>query len=108
MQPNPTLNRNVQTGQPMQDEKLLSWCETDRRRAAAFTQTDPWRVLRIASEFVEGFDELALLGPAVTMFGSARVTESDPYYATAREIGRQLAERGFTVITGGGPGLMEA
>lgn len=108
MQPNPTLNRNVQTGQPMQDEKLLSWCEPDRRRAAEFVSSDPWRVLRITSEFVEGFEELALLGPGVSVFGSARVHEDDPWYAKGREIGHLLVEAGYAVITGGGPGLMEA
>jgi len=108
MQPNPTLNRNQRLGRPMQDENLLSWCEPDRRRAAEFTHTDPWRVLRILSEFVDGFDALATLGPAVSIFGSARVTPSDPYYAKAREIARRLADAGFAVITGGGPGIMEA
>src|SRR5262245_9167786 len=106
--PNPTLNRAVETGQPLQDEKLLAWCEPDRRRAAEFTNTDPWRVLRILGAFVEGFDELAPLGPAVTIFGSARVAADDPMYDLARKVGHALARAGFTVITGGGPGLMEA
>ncbi len=69
---------------------------------------DPWRVLRILSEFVEGFDALADLGPAVTVFGSARVPASDPLYAQGEAIGQALARRGFAVITGGGPGIMEA
>ncbi len=69
---------------------------------------DPWRVLRIMSEFVEGFDALADLGPAVTVFGSARVDPSDPLYELGRATGRALAKRGFAVITGGGPGIMEA
>lgn len=107
-QPNPTLNRNLNIGRPMQDESLLSWCEPDRRRAAEFMHTDPWRVLRIVSEFVDGFDALALLGPAVSIFGSARVTASDPFYTKAWEIARLLAEAGFAIITGGGPGIMEA
>ncbi|HZU06728.1 MAG TPA: TIGR00730 family Rossman fold protein [Chloroflexota bacterium] len=89
----------------MQDEKLLAWCATER---AAFTQTDTWRVLRILGEFVEGFDELSQLGPAVSVFGSARVPPTDPLYELARAIGRELARAGFAVITGGGPGLMEA
>jgi len=69
---------------------------------------DPWRVLRILSEFVEGFDALNEVGPAVTVFGSARTKRTDPYYAAGEELGRALANRGFAVITGGGPGLMEA
>lgn len=69
---------------------------------------DPWRVLRIQSEFVEGFDALAGLGPAVACFGSARTSRTDPMYRTARHIGRRLAEAGVAVVTGGGPGIMEA
>jgi uncharacterized protein (TIGR00730 family) len=69
---------------------------------------DPWRVLRILSEFVEGFDALNEVGPAVTVFGSARAASDDPYYAAGRALGAALARRGFAVITGGGPGIMEA
>src|SRR5213592_1962745 len=69
---------------------------------------DPWRVLRILSEFVEGFDALNDVGPAVTVFGSARTDRDDPYYAAGRALGAALAHRGFAVITGGGPGIMEA
>jgi len=69
---------------------------------------DPWRVLRILSEFVEGFDALNEVGPAVTVFGSARAKRQDPYYKAGEQIGRALANRGFAVITGGGPGIMEA
>jgi uncharacterized protein (TIGR00730 family) len=72
------------------------------------THTDMWRVLRIQSEFVEGFGALATLGPAVSVFGSARIPPDDPAYALAEEVGRRLADAGFAVITGGGPGLMEA
>jgi uncharacterized protein (TIGR00730 family) len=72
------------------------------------TSTDMWRVLRIQSEFVEGFGSLATLGPAVSVFGSARIGPDDPAYALTEDIGRRLAEAGFAVITGGGPGLMEA
>ena len=86
-----------------EDRKLL---ETSGR--PAFLDTDPWRALRILSEFVEGFDALATLGPAITVFGSARVDESSAVYATAREIGRLLANEGYAIITGGGPGVMEA
>ncbi|WP_423125861.1 TIGR00730 family Rossman fold protein [Kocuria palustris] len=73
-----------------------------------FTRTDPWRIMRIQSEFVDGFDTLARLGPAVTVFGSARVPEGAADYDLAREVGRALGRAGYTVITGGGPGIMEA
>jgi uncharacterized protein (TIGR00730 family) len=69
---------------------------------------DPWRVLRILSEFVEGFDALGEVGPAVTVFGSARSKPNDPYYKAGVKLGAALARRGFAVITGGGPGIMEA
>ena len=74
----------------------------------AFLDSDPWRALRILSEFVEGFDALATVGPAVTVFGSARVPDGAPMYELAREIARKLAKSGFAIITGGGPGIMEA
>jgi uncharacterized protein (TIGR00730 family) len=86
-----------------EDERLL-----ERRPSPAFLDTDPWRALRILSEFVEGFDAMAQVGPAVTMFGSARTAPSTPLYKLARTIGRRLAEAGYAVITGGGPGTMEA
>jgi uncharacterized protein (TIGR00730 family) len=85
------------------DEGLLQ-----RQEDPGFVHTDPWRVLRIMGEFVDGFDVLARVGMAVTVFGSARVNEDSPYYAAAREVGRGLAELGYAVITGGGPGCMEA
>lgn len=75
---------------------------------AAWTKTDPWRVLRIQSEFVEGFGAMAEMPPCISVFGSARLREDSPYYAVAREIARRLAEAGWGVITGGGPGMMEA
>ena len=71
-------------------------------------RTDQWRVLRIMAEFVEGFDALARVGRAVSVFGSARITEADPMYEQARLLAAGLAKRGFAVITGGGPGIMEA
>jgi uncharacterized protein (TIGR00730 family) len=86
-----------------EDRKLL-----ERTERPAFLDTDPWRALRIMSEFVEGFDAMAEIGPAITVFGSARVHEGSPAYDQAREIGRLLAEDGYAVITGGGPGVMEA
>ncbi len=69
---------------------------------------DTWRIFRIMAEFVEGFDSLAHLGAAVTIFGSARTPRSDPYYHKARMLGAMLARRNFAIITGGGPGIMEA
>jgi uncharacterized protein (TIGR00730 family) len=73
-----------------------------------FTRSDTWRVLRIMGEFIEGFDKLANVGKAVTVFGSARTHPDDPQYAAAMEVGRLLAEAGFATITGSGPGIMEA
>ena len=73
-----------------------------------FTLTDPWRVFRIMSEFVEGFDELSHIPPSVGIFGSARTKPDDPVYTAAVETARLLAKAGFGIITGGGPGIMEA
>jgi uncharacterized protein (TIGR00730 family) len=73
-----------------------------------FTHGDTWRLFRIMAEFVEGFEALAECNPAVSIFGSARVTPEDEDYRKAEAIARQLAREGFTVITGGGPGVMEA
>jgi uncharacterized protein (TIGR00730 family) len=86
-----------------EDKKLLQTSERP-----AFLDTDTWRALRILAEFVEGFDALAEIGRAITVFGSARVREGDVAYDKAREIGRLLALEGYAVITGGGPGVMEA
>jgi len=79
-----------------------------QRRDAAFVDTDPWRVLRIVSEFVEGFDALAAIPRAVSVFGSARIGNDDPTYQAAMTVGAELARAGLAVITGGGPGAMEA
>jgi uncharacterized protein (TIGR00730 family) len=87
---------------PTEDEQLL------QRTDASWVNTDPWRVLRIVSEFVEGFERLAEVGQAVSIFGSARTRADDPVYAAARETGGLFAEAGYAVITGGGPGIMEA
>jgi uncharacterized protein (TIGR00730 family) len=104
---NPALNLAARTRGPTEDEQLLR-SPVDDPRAHDFTRSDPWRVFRIMGEFVEGFDTLARLGPAVTIFGSARVPEDHAQYAQARETARLLGEAGFDVITGGGPGIMEA
>ena len=75
---------------------------------STFLESDAWRALRIMGEFIEGFDTLARLGPAVTIFGSARTKPDDPTYQRAQELAAKLSDQGFTVITGGGPGIMEA
>ncbi len=106
--PNPTLNRTAKLGRLTEDRKLLSRTESDRAREADFVHGDPWRVMRINGEFVAGFDALAEIGPAVSVFGSARINEHDPMYETARRVGAGLAAAGFATITGGGPGIMEA
>lgn len=86
-----------------QDEQLL-----ESPRPDEFTHTDPWRVFRIMGEFVEGFDELATLTRGIAIFGSARTLPDDPDYKAAQETAALLANEGFAVITGGGPGIMEA
>jgi uncharacterized protein (TIGR00730 family) len=74
----------------------------------AFTKEDPWRVFRIMAEFVDSFEILSQVGPAVTIFGSARTPPSDPYYKAAATIAKELARNNLAVITGGGPGIMAA
>src|SRR5499427_4255389 len=85
------------------DQRLL-----DRRGPSDWVHTDPWRVLRIQAEFVEGFGLLAELGPAVSIFGSARTARGSAEYETAERIAAGLVRAGYAVITGGGPGIMEA
>jgi uncharacterized protein (TIGR00730 family) len=85
------------------DQRLLDW-----RGPSDWVHTDPWRVLRIQAEFVEGFGLLAELGQAVSVFGSARTAVGSAEYACAEQIGAGLATAGYAVITGGGPGVMEA
>jgi uncharacterized protein (TIGR00730 family) len=104
-QENPTLNQASRTGARTEDERLLNEPHSGQ---ADFTHTDTWRVLRIQGEFVAGFDALAEVGAAVTFFGSARISAEDPMYARAVELARGLAREGFAIITGGGPGIMEA
>lgn len=86
-----------------QDEQLL-----ESPRPDEFTHTDTWRVFRIMGEFVEGFDEMATLTRGVSIFGSARSKPADPDYIAAQETAALLAGEGYAVITGGGPGIMEA
>jgi len=73
-----------------------------------FTSEDPWRIFRIMSEFVDGFDELSKIGPAVTIFGSSRAKKQDKYYKLAQKTAGLLAKDGYAIITGAGPGIMEA
>src|SRR5918999_499592 len=87
-----------------EDQKLLR----SQGPAITFQETDTWRTLRIMGEFVEGFDALADVGPAVSIFGSARVGRRNRYYGAARRLAAALARQGFAIITGGGPGVMEA
>jgi uncharacterized protein (TIGR00730 family) len=87
------------------DEKIL---ESPAERPGTFVDTDTWRVFRIMGEFVEGFEALADLGPAVTIFGSARTPPGHPHYLSAQETARALGRKGYAIVTGGGPGIMEA
>jgi uncharacterized protein (TIGR00730 family) len=99
----PVVLRRGQVQESTTDQRLL-----DNHGPTAWLHEDPWRVLRIQAEFVEGFGALAELGPAVAVFGSARSRPDSPEYEAAVEVGRLLAEAGYAVITGGGPGAMEA
>lgn len=85
------------------DQRLL-----DSSGHGDWVHTDPWRVMKIQAEFVEGFNDLSEIGPAISVFGSARTPPGHPAYAQAEAVGKGLAEAGFVVITGGGPGTMEA
>ncbi|MGH7619698.1 MAG: TIGR00730 family Rossman fold protein, partial [Gemmatimonadaceae bacterium] len=87
-----------------EDEKLLQTAQ----KGDDFRQTDTWRVMRIMGEFIEGFDNLAEITKGVTIFGSARTHPEDPQYQAAQEVARLLAQAGFAIITGAGPGIMEA
>jgi uncharacterized protein (TIGR00730 family) len=100
MADNPELTRGPGT---TQDEQLL-----ESPRPDEFTHTDTWRVFRIMGEFVEGFDEMATLTRGIAIFGSARTKQDDDYYKAAQQTAALLAREGFAVITGGGPGIMEA
>jgi uncharacterized protein (TIGR00730 family) len=90
-----------------EDEKLLQSTDGAAERND-FTRTDTWRVMRIMGEFIEGFDNLAHVERGVSIFGSARTHPDDPQYQQAQEVARLLAEAGFAIITGAGPGIMEA
>ena len=99
----PIVMRRKQVQHSTSEQRLL-----DSRGPSDWVHTDPWRVLRIQSEFIEGFGMLAELGAALSVFGSARTRHDDPMYVAAEKFGRKLVEAGYAVITGGGPGVMEA
>jgi uncharacterized protein (TIGR00730 family) len=99
----PVTLRGEQIPERTTDESLLA-----KKYGADWLHDDPWRVMRIQSEFVEGFGALAELGPAISLFGSARTERGTEEYALAEDVARRLAEAGYAVITGGGPGIMEA
>ena len=99
----PVMLRRGQVQETTTDQRLL-----DSRGPSDWVHSDPWRVLRIQTEFVEGFGLLAELPRAVSVFGSARTPRTSPDYAMAQELGAALADAGWAVITGGGPGIMEA
>jgi uncharacterized protein (TIGR00730 family) len=99
----PVVMRRSQVDVGTTDQRLL-----DSRGPSDWVHTDPWRVLRIQAEFVEGFGALAELGPAISVFGSARTPPGHIFYKQGELLGRKLVDAGFAVITGGGPGAMEA
>src|SRR5215831_5932068 len=99
----PATLRDTQIPATTTDQRLL-----DRRGPSDWVHTDPWRVMRIQAEFVEGFGLLAELGMAVSVFGSARTLRDTPEYMLAEQIAAKLSRAGYAVITGGGPGIMEA
>jgi uncharacterized protein (TIGR00730 family) len=99
----PVVLRRHQIPPGTTDERLLS-----NRGPTDWVHTDPWRVMRIQSEFIEGFGMLAELGAAISVFGSARTRPDDPMYQAAEELGHKLVAAGYAVITGGGPGVLEA
>jgi uncharacterized protein (TIGR00730 family) len=99
----PVVRRERTAQHSTTDQRLL-----ESRGATEWVHSDPWRVLRIQSEFVDGFGTLAELGPAVSVFGSARTPRDHPLYATTEALAAELARTGLAVITGGGPGVMEA
>jgi uncharacterized protein (TIGR00730 family) len=98
--PRPTASRPEGS---TNDQRLL-----DSRGPNDWVHTDPWRVLKIQAEFVEGFNDLAEIGPAISVFGSARTPTDHPAYALGTKVGAALVDAGFAVVTGGGPGAMEA
>ena len=114
--PEPTLESSTR---PVTDSQILHWGkapspETDSVPETKFLQgplprgLELWHTLSVMREMIHGFRKLSFVGPCVTVFGSARFDENHVFYKQARLIGRRLAENGFTIMTGGGPGIMEA
>lgn len=101
-QQGPVMRRRDQVPHTTTDQRLLESYETSH-----WAHQDPWRAMRIQSEFIEGFDALHDVGPAVSVFGSARTPEEHPEYQLAVDVGKALVSAGYAVITGGGPGAME-
>ena len=99
------VNKSKKRCKSHEDRELL---KTAVEVKEDFTNTDPWRTLRIQGEFVEGFDALSKIGPAVAVFGSARCRKESPYYQAAAKTAENLARAGLAIVTGGGPGIMEA
>jgi uncharacterized protein (TIGR00730 family) len=99
----PVIRRHDQVLATTTDQRLLN-----SKGDGAWVHADPWRVMRIQAEFVEGFGTLAELGPGIGVFGSARTPRKDPMYTAAVRVGKGLAEAGYATLTGGGPGIMEA
>lgn len=97
----------IQTVESMEEEHRIRKAFKDKDWAE-IKSSDSWVIFKVMSEFVEGFDKLAKIGPCVTIFGSARVKSNHPYYKMADEIAYQLVQHGYGVVTGGGPGIMEA
>jgi uncharacterized protein (TIGR00730 family) len=104
----PVVLRRRQAGSDLETTETTDQRLLDSAGPTDWLHTDPWRVLRIQAEFVEGFGLLAELGPAVSVFGSARTGADQPEYQQAQQLGAALAQAGYAVITGGGPGTMEA
>ncbi len=102
-QQGPVIRRDAEVQATTTDQRLLQ-----SRGPTDWVHSDPWRVMRIQAEFVEGFGTLSELGPAVSVFGSARTARDHPLYASAVQLGGALARAGYATITGGGPGIMEA
>lgn len=111
---NPTLYRKKSVCDTEDELLLASYRFTGTKvqplssEIAQFTQNDPWRIMRIQSEYVQAFDAMSEVANAVCVFGSARTDENDPDYKLATELAKNIADRGYAVITGGGPGIMEA
>jgi uncharacterized protein (TIGR00730 family) len=106
--PDPAASGPDPAAHETEDERFLRSPEPGAPPPVAPMGADAWRVFRIMGEFVAGFEELSILGPAVSVFGSARTPPSDPMYEAGRTTARLLGEAGYAIITGGGPGIMEA